>query len=59
VGATLLFDSLPDLEEQETRLKASAFLDLLQKPKQKKNTEIDEIQPTGTGKKVLLIDHQD
>ncbi|MDP3267718.1 MAG: anthranilate synthase component I, partial [Legionella sp.] len=59
VGATLLFDSLPDLEEQETRLKASAFLDLLQKPQQKKNAEIEEIQPTGTGKKVLLIDHQD
>lgn len=35
VGATLLYDSIPEAEEEETRLKASAFLDILQKPWQK------------------------
>ena len=28
-GATLLFDSVPEAEEQETRLKASALLDAI------------------------------
>jgi anthranilate synthase len=59
VGATLLYDSIPELEEQETRLKASAFIEMLEqrKPLSSKNS----ITPpqTGTGKKVLLIDHQD
>ncbi|MGQ3889019.1 anthranilate synthase component I [Legionella sp. CNM-1927-20] len=57
VGATLLYDSIPKAEEEETRLKASAFLDLLNnKPKK----EIDTIKDKpGLGKKVLLIDHQD
>ncbi|CEK10464.1 anthranilate synthase component I [Legionella hackeliae] len=58
VGATLLFDSEPQAEEQETRLKASAFLDMLKKP------EVKVASPAvasfnGHGKKVLLVDHQD
>lgn len=58
VGATLLFDSDPQAEEQETRLKASAFLDLLQGKKKEESPE--ESWPTnGSGKKILLIDHQD
>ena len=32
-GATLLYDSDPDAEEEETRLKASAFLDALRRPR--------------------------
>lgn len=57
VGATLLYDSDPVAEEQETRLKASAFLDLLQEPKQTSVTKT--ISQQGSGKKVLLVDHQD
>ena len=34
VGATLLFDSSPEAEEQETRLKASVFVDILQPSKE-------------------------
>lgn len=59
VGATLLFDSDAETEEQETRLKASAFLDMLQKPKQLVGNESFDLPKTGRGKKVLLIDHQD
>lgn len=59
VGATLLYDSIPELEEQETRLKASAFLDMLQNPLSKTYKESEQIPLNGVGKKVLLIDHQD
>ncbi|KTD19310.1 anthranilate synthase (glutamine amidotransferase) component I [Legionella lansingensis] len=58
VGATLLYDSEPQAEEQETRLKASAFLEMLQKPEMKPKT-IDSKALSGVGKKVLLVDHQD
>ena len=57
VGATLLYDSSPVAEEQETRLKASAFLDLLRDEKIVEK-EIPVMQP-GIGKRVLLVDHQD
>ena len=59
VGATLLYDSIPEAEEQETRLKASAFLDMLQKNEQKPKISSEALPLTGKGKKVLLIDHQD
>ncbi|WP_412754926.1 anthranilate synthase component I [Legionella donaldsonii] len=58
VGATLLYDSEPKAEEQETRLKASAFLDILQKPHAKVGLT-SSIPQNGVGKRVLLIDHQD
>ncbi|RMX18731.1 anthranilate synthase component I [Legionella jordanis] len=58
VGATLLYDSDPKAEEQETRLKASAFIDMLQKPG-KTIKKSDAEQRSGLGKSVLLIDHQD
>lgn len=58
VGATLLYDSVPELEEQETRLKAAAFLEMLQK-KQLNIQKKKELPLTGAGKHVLLIDHQD
>ena len=58
VGATLLFDSEPLAEEQETRLKASAFLDLLREP-EKREDKAAVITSHGAGKQVLLIDHQD
>jgi len=59
VGATLLYDSIAEAEEQETRLKASAFLDMLQNPGQQKKTQKKQHTLIGKGKKVLLIDHQD
>ncbi|CDZ79057.1 Anthranilate synthase component 1 [Legionella massiliensis] len=58
VGATLLYDSEPEAEEQETRLKASAFIDILQRPDYKPGLA-SSIPQNGLGKKVLLVDHQD
>ncbi|KTC90108.1 anthranilate synthase component I [Fluoribacter dumoffii] len=59
VGATLLYDSIPESEEQETRLKASAFLDMLQKKDADGVKKTKHFPLTGKGKHVLLIDHQD
>lgn len=59
VGATLLYDSIPEAEEQETRLKASAFLDMLQKTQEISGNQLITLPLTGKGKRVLLIDHQD
>ncbi|WP_298622557.1 anthranilate synthase component I [uncultured Legionella sp.] len=59
VGATLLYDSVPESEEQETRLKASAFLDLLKNTQGKNSGTQNPLPLTGGKKKVLLIDHQD
>ena len=59
-GATLLFDSDPDAEEAETRLKAAALFTAIR--------GVDRVTaPPGTtpsgqsarGRKVLLIDHED
>jgi anthranilate synthase len=58
VGATLLYDSDPQAEEQETHLKASAFLDLLRQPTKPTTQTIDNHTP-GLGQRVLLVDHQD
>lgn len=55
-GATLLFDSDPNAEEQETRLKASAFLQQLNQSEEKVDSK--QCSP-GIGKRVLLVDHQD
>lgn len=57
VGATLLYDSDPASEEQETHLKASAFLDLL-RPSVEQKIITKQPQP-GQGKRILLVDHQD
>jgi len=59
VGATLLYDSDPDEEERETQLKASAFLDAIQRPPRKAAAEAVEAPRPGRGKRVLLVDHQD
>ncbi len=59
VGATLLYDSIAESEEEETRLKASAFLDMLQNPQQNVKKKSEVLPLTGEGKQVLLIDHQD
>ncbi|MEE3328488.1 MAG: anthranilate synthase component I [Myxococcota bacterium] len=58
-GATLLFDSDPEAEELETRVKASALLDAILHSKAEAPLESDQIPQTGVGQRVLLIDHKD
>ncbi len=58
VGATLLYDSDPIAEEEETRLKAAAFIDLLRIPIQHQSSA-PVMSQHGKGIRVLLIDHQD
>jgi anthranilate synthase len=57
-GATLLFDSEPEAEERETRVKASAFLDaVLQGPSRERARRV--LVDSGRGIQVLLVDHHD
>ncbi len=58
VGATLLYDSVPEEEEVETRLKASALIDAINT---NNDSYVNTIETTkyGAGKNVLLIDHED
>jgi anthranilate synthase len=58
-GATLLYDSDPDAEEAETELKASAFLDAIRQPAGDERHAAAPLPRTGSGRRVLLIDHQD
>jgi anthranilate synthase len=57
-GATLLYDSEPELEERETRVKASAFLDAI---KGQLTGALGQagLGTPGTGKRVLIVDHED
>jgi anthranilate synthase len=61
VGATLLFDSDPDAEEQETHLKASAFLDAIREPVRPAAAMggVGGAAQPGAGRRLLLVDHQD
>ncbi len=58
-GATLLYDSDPDAEEAETELKASAFLDAIRGARGAERRPPAWAAPTGAGRRVLLVDHQD
>jgi anthranilate synthase len=58
-GATLLYDSEPEAEEAETELKASAFLDAIRHSKVEERRAPATAPRTGTGRRVLLVDHQD
>ena len=57
-GATLLFDSDPEAEEAETRVKASAFLDSLKLRPTQATTKVNVFN-AAQGKRILLVDHQD
>lgn len=60
-GATLLADSDPVAEEEETRLKASALLDAVRgvpRTAQHKAGRA-ELSPVGRGMTALMVDHQD
>jgi anthranilate synthase len=58
VGATLLYDSVPPLEEQETRLKATGFFRALRPPVTNVASGSESPQ-RGQGVKLLLIDNDD
>lgn len=62
-GATLLYDSDPVAEEQETELKASAMLDAIDATKvSEKVEEKAKRAPTkgpGEGKSIIVVDHED
>jgi len=57
-GATLLFDSVPELEEQETRLKATGFFRALRGAK-KADAHGTAAPQRGHGIKLLLVDNDD
>jgi len=60
VGATLLYDSDPEAEEAETRLKASALVDAVRLPVARQLNEGGRPAASpGAGKRVLLVDHED
>ena len=58
-GATLLHDSDPAAEEEETYIKASALLDAITRPRSAAAVPDDTDEQIGAGRKVLLVDHQD
>jgi len=57
-GATLLYDSVPELEEQETRLKATGFFRCLREVPASKSAT-DTAATSGQGVKLLLVDNDD
>ncbi len=57
-GATLLYDSDPASEEQETRIKATGFFRLLD-PARKLVTAVPPPEMTARGVKLLLVDNDD
>ena len=59
VGATLLYDSVPAMEERETRLKATGFFRTLGAGQTAPSTVSVEREPVGAGAKLLLVDNDD
>ncbi len=58
-GATLLYDSSPEAEELETRLKASALLEAVLVAEPAVGGSVAMLAKVGGGRKVLLVDHED
>ncbi|MGB3390192.1 MAG: anthranilate synthase [Pseudaminobacter sp.] len=59
-GATLLYDSVPEEEEAETELKASAMLSAIRDAKTGNATAAErQFARVGEGIKILLVDHED
>jgi anthranilate synthase len=58
-GATLLYDSDPEAEEAECRLKAAAMFTAIRGAKAPARTIPASLAEAGTGRKVLLVDHED
>src|SRR6202035_3318212 len=59
VGATLLYDSVPAMEERETRLKATGFFRTLGAAEPQMVRASVEREPVGAGAKLLLVDNDD
>jgi len=59
VGATLLYDSIPAMEERETRLKATGFFRTLGEPAAPSAPATVELEAAGSGAKLLLVDNDD
>jgi anthranilate synthase len=59
VGATLLYDSVPVMEERETRLKATGFFRILGEADPVPPPAILKYEPMGVGVKLLLVDNDD
>nr|WP_316655286.1 anthranilate synthase [uncultured Gellertiella sp.] len=59
-GATLLNDSIPEEEEAETELKASAMIAAIRDAKSANSTRTGrDTALVGSGVKILLVDHED
>ncbi|TGQ71345.1 MAG: anthranilate synthase [Mesorhizobium sp.] len=59
-GATLLFDSIPEEEEAETELKASAMLSAIRDAKSGNSASTERATArVGDGVNILLVDHED
>lgn len=59
-GATLLFDSVPEEEEAETELKASAMLSAIRDAKTGNSASTERATAqVGKGVNILLVDHED
>lgn len=59
-GATLLFDSIPEEEEAETELKASALISAIRDaPKSNVDGAQSNAAKVGLGVNILLVDHED
>jgi anthranilate synthase len=61
VGATILYDSIPAMEEEETRLKATGFFRALQGPPAPGAGRVREsaAEAAGAGVRLLLVDNDD
>jgi anthranilate synthase len=60
VGATLLYDSIPEAEEQETLTKAAALVQAVREPNTPEKGKGNRIQfNAGLNKNILLVDHED
>src|SRR5579863_58930 len=56
-GATLLYDSIPEMEERETRLKATGFFRILGDEPAPPRVEVHDTE--GVGVRLLLVDNDD
>src|SRR6185369_8241724 len=59
VGATLLYDSVPAMEERETRLKATGFFRTLGAAEAGSEVAAASAEAVGAGAKLLLVDNDD
>jgi anthranilate synthase len=59
VGATILYDSVPEREEQETRLKATGFFRVLREERKRVRSKVESRRGPGEGVKLLLVDNDD